>query len=222
MPLVSPRRPPRSKDHVQLIAEKLFVERGSRTIIRDLSLTVAAGEAVILSGRNGAGKTTLLRALAGFLRPSSGLVRLEGGDHEKTVGEQAHVVGHANAVKANLTVRENVEFWARYLGRAAKDDTKVNLALEHFGLRDLAEFPVAYLSAGQKRRVGLARLLAAGRPVWLLDEPTVSLDSTSTGLLAKAIEGHVEAGGLAIIATHIPLGLARSRELALETRGRNS
>jgi heme exporter protein A len=219
MPLVPPRRPPRSKEHVQLIAEKLFVERGSRTIIRDLSLTFAAGEAVILSGRNGAGKTTLLRALAGFLRPMSGLVRLEGGDHEKTVGEQTHVIGHANAVKANLTVQENLEFWARYLGSAAKDDTRVNLALEYFGLHDLAEFPVAYLSAGQKRRVGLARLLAAERPLWLLDEPTVSLDAASTGLLAKAIERHVNAGGLAIIATHIPLGLARSRELALESRG---
>jgi heme exporter protein A len=207
---------------VQLIAEKLYVERGSRAIIRGLSLTVAAGEAVILSGRNGAGKTTLLRTLAGFLRPVSGTVRIEGGDIEKPVGEQAHVVGHANAVKANLTVRENVEFWALYLGGAPKAGTRVDDALEHFGLRDLAEFPVAYLSAGQKRRVGLARLLAAERPVWLLDEPTVSLDAASTGLLANAIEGHVKAGGLAIIATHIPLGLSRSRELALESRGRNS
>jgi heme exporter protein A len=187
-----------------------------------IALTVAAGEAVILSGRNGAGKTTLLRALAGFLRPMSGSVRIVGGDDEKTVGEQAHVIGHANAVKANLTVRENVEFWARYLASTAKDVTRVNLALENFGLRDLAEFPVAYLSAGQKRRVGLARLLASERPLWLLDEPTVSLDAASTGLLTKVIDGHVEAGGLAIIATHIPLGLARSRELALESRARNS
>ncbi len=205
---------------MQLIAEKLFVERGSRTIIRNLSLNVASGEAVILSGVNGAGKTTLLRALAGFLRPASGSVRIAGGDSEKSIAEQAHVVGHANAVKANLTVRENVEFWARYLGADAKYNGRVDRALDHFGLADLAEFPVAYLSAGQKRRVGLARLLAAERPVWLLDEPTVSLDSASTGLLAKAIEGHIESGGLAIIATHIPLGLARSRELVLEPRGR--
>ncbi len=220
MPLVPHRRPPRSKDHVQLIAEKLFVERGSRTIIRDLSLVVESGEAVILSGRNGAGKTTLLRALAGFLRAASGSVRIDGGDNEKTVAEQAHVVGHSNAVKGNLTVRENVEFWARYLGVAATSGTRVDQALDHFGLRDLAEFPVAYLSAGQKRRVGLARLLAVERPVWLLDEPTVSLDAASTGLLAKAIDGHIGSGGLAIIATHIPLGLARSRELVLEPRGR--
>ena len=204
---------------MQLIAENLFVERGSRTIIRDLSLSVESGEAMILSGANGAGKTTLLRALAGFLTPVSGSVRIDGGDEEKTVGEQAHVVGHANAVKANLTVRENVAFWARYLGGAGKNDASVDRALDHFGVRDRAEFPVAYLSAGQKRRVGLARLLAAKRPIWLLDEPTVSLDTASTGLLAKAIEAHVEAGGLAIIATHIPLGLTRSRELALEPRG---
>lgn len=204
---------------MQLIAENLCVERGSRTIIRDLSLVVASGDAIILSGANGAGKTTLLRALAGFLPPSSGIVRIDGGDTEKTVGEQAHFVGHANAVKANLSVRENVGFWARYLGGATENHARVERALEHFGLRDLAEFPAAYLSAGQKRRVGLARLLAVELPIWLLDEPTVSLDLASTGLLAKAIEHHVEAGGLAIIATHIPLGLQRSRELALEPQG---
>lgn len=207
---------------MQLIAEKLVVERGSRAVIRDFSLSVGAGEAVILSGRNGAGKTTLLRALAGLLPAISGSVRIDGGDDEKTVGEQAHVVGHAHAVKANLTVRENLEFWARYLGGSANDGARVDRALEKFALRDLAEFPAGYLSAGQKRRVGLARLLAAERPVWLLDEPTVSLDAASTGLLAKAIEAHVEGGGMAIVATHIPLGLSRSRELALESRGGNS
>ena len=206
---------------MQLIAEKLVVERGSRTIIRDLSLVVAGGEAIILSGANGAGKTTLLRALAGFLRPVSGSVRIDNGDSEKTVAEQAHVIGHANAVKGSLTVRENVEFWARYLGAVAHVETRAERALDHFGLRDLAEFPVAYLSAGQKRRVGLARLLSAERPVWLLDEPTVSLDTASTALLAEAIETHIGSGGLAIVASHIPLGLARSRELALKPRGAN-
>ena len=206
---------------MQLIAEKLVVERGSRTIIRDLSLVVGGGEAIILSGANGAGKTTLLRALAGFLRPVSGSVRIDSGDSEKTVAEQAHVIGHANAVKGSLTVRENVEFWARYLGAVTHVETRVDRALGHFGLRDLAEFPVAYLSAGQKRRVGLARLLSAERPVWLLDEPTVSLDTASTALLAEAIETHIGSGGLAIVASHIPLGLARSRELALKPRGAN-
>lgn len=204
---------------MQLIAEKLVVERGSRTIISDLSLVVASGEAIILSGANGAGKTTLLRALAGFLRPVSGSVRIDSGDSEKTVAEQAHVIGHTNAVKGSLTVRENVEFWARYLGAGAHVETRVDRALDHFGLRDLAEFPAAYLSAGQKRRVGLARLLSAERPVWLLDEPTVSLDTASTALLAEAIETHIDSGGLAIVASHIPLGLARSRELTLKPRG---
>ena len=204
---------------MQLIAENLFVERGSRTIIRDLSLVVASGEAIILSGANGAGKTTLLRSLAGFLRPVAGSVRIDGGDSEKTVAEQAHVVGHANAVKASLTVRENVEFWAHYLGAVAHVETRVDRALGHFGLSDLATFPAAYLSAGQKRRVGLARLLAAERPVWLLDEPTVSLDTDSTALLAKAIDTHIDSGGLAVVASHIPLGLTRSREISLGPRG---
>ena len=208
---------------VQLIAEHLVIERGARAIIKDLSFAVGPGEALLLTGPNGAGKTTLLRALAGFLRPASGDIRLLGGEPETTIAEQSHIVGHANAVKVALSVRENVAFWVNYLGGPvggpvggqAGDAERVENALGHFGLLELAEFPAGYLSAGQKRRLGLARLLAAERPLWLLDEPTVSLDTASTLLLAKAVNAHTAKGGIAIAATHLPLGLERVRELKL-------
>lgn len=197
---------------VQLSAEQLVIVRGGRVVVDGLSFAARGGEALLLTGPNGAGKTTLLRALAGFLPLASGAIRLDGGDADKSLAEQAHVVGHANAVKANLTVAENVRFWAGYLGR---DEIRADAALMHFGLDGLAEFPAAELSAGQKRRLCLARLLAADRPIWLLDEPTASLDAASSALLANAIDAHTNAGGLAIAATHLPLGVARARELKL-------
>ena len=200
---------------MQLIGEHLVIERGARAVIKDLSFAVKSGEALLLTGPNGAGKTTLLRALTGFLRPVSGTIGLLGGEPEKTIAEQSHVVGHANAVKSALSVRENVAFWVHYLGGADGEAARVEKALGHFGLLELAEFPAGYLSAGQKRRLGLARLLAAERPLWLLDEPTVSLDAASTLLLAKAVNAHTAKGGIAIAATHLPLGLERVRELQL-------
>jgi heme exporter protein A len=205
---------------VQLVAEDLVVERGSRRVIDGLSFSVAAGEALVLTGANGSGKTTLLRTLAGFIRPTRGTVRLEGGDGELTIGEQAHVVGHANAVKSSLTVVENTAFWGDYLGSSTPGSSIamgecIETALRHFGLDDLGEFPAAYLSAGQKRRLGLARLLVAGRPLWLLDEPTVSLDTASSERLVAAVNDHTKSGGIAIIATHLPLGLDSARTLQL-------
>ncbi|MEZ5898764.1 MAG: heme ABC exporter ATP-binding protein CcmA [Hyphomicrobiaceae bacterium] len=197
---------------MRLIAENLTVERGSRTIFSRVSFQADAGEAVVLVGPNGAGKTTLLRTIAGFLRPAAGAIHLEGGGDELSVGEQAHFIGHANAIKAHLTVRENVVFWAKYLGGAEDAEARVDVALEHFSISALAEFPAAYLSAGQKRRVGLARLLVAARPLWLLDEPTVSLDAASTKVLGAAVNAHLANGGLVIAATHLPLGFARARE----------
>lgn len=210
---------------MQLIAENLTVERGGRTILRALSLTALKHEALVLVGPNGAGKTTLLRTIAGFLQPAAGTLRLEGGDPELTPGEQAHFVGHANAIKANLTVRENVAFWAHYLGSPDTGDipTRIDAALDHFAIGDLADYPAGYLSAGQKRRAGLARLLVAKRPLWLLDEPTVSLDAASTKLLAAAVNEHLSGGGLVIAATHLPLGFAQSREFDLSAaRGRTA
>lgn len=208
---------------VQIVVEDLVVERGSRAVIDGLSFKAAGGQALVLQGANGAGKTTLLRALAGFLRPVRGSIRLEGGDAEMSLAEQAHVVGHANAVKSNLTVAENVSFWSAFLGETVQSsDESTARALSHFGLSGLAEFPAGYLSAGQKRRLGLARLLAAERPIWLLDEPTVSLDASSVALLADAVNAHTKSGGIAIAATHLPLGLVNARELRLQVLERVS
>ncbi len=203
---------------VQLVAEDLVIDRGARRVIDGLSFAVASGETLVLSGANGSGKTTLLRTLAGFIRPAQGSIRLEGGDGEQTLAEQAHVVGHANAVKSSLTVAENLVFWADYLGQGLVTSERTETALRHFGLEDLGEFPAAYLSAGQKRRLGLARLLAADRPVWLLDEPTVSLDTASSERLVAAVNAHTQSGGIAVIATHLPLALDRARTLELTAR----
>jgi heme exporter protein A len=204
--------------HVQLIAEHLTIERGGRAVVRDLSFHVASGEALVLAGPNGAGKTSLLRALAGFLPLAEGRVVLDGGDDELTVGEQSHAIGHANGIKGHLSVRENVAFWGNYLAGVVMDGGAIDAALDHFGVLPLAEFRASDLSAGQKRRVGLARLLVARRPVWLLDEPTVSLDTASAVRLADAVNAHVRGGGLAIAATHLALGLENSRELRLGSR----
>jgi heme exporter protein A len=206
---------------LQLVAENLVIERGGREIVSGTSFIVQRGEALILTGANGAGKTTLLRALAGFLPLVGGSIRIAGGDDEKTVAEQAHAIGHANAVKANLTVIENVLFWARFLATGEGVAERTQTALQAFALTDLADFPASYLSAGQKRRLGLARLLAAPRLVWLLDEPTVSLDAASSARLAAVVNAHTSAGGMVIAATHLPLGLERARELRLE-RGRTA
>ena len=201
---------------MKLITENLNVERGSRAVIEGLSFAVAGGEALVLTGANGAGKTTLLRALAGLIAPAAGAVRLEGGDGERSVGEYCHYVGHMNGLKVSLTAAENLGFWARYLGAAGADVRgRVTAALERLELGALAGIPAGYLSAGQKRRLGLARLLVAERPVWLLDEPTVSLDAASVAVLGAVVAEHVAAGGIAVAATHLPLGIAGARELRL-------
>ena len=201
---------------VQLIAENLVIERGGRIIVDGVSFAASAGETLLLTGPNGAGKTTLLRATAGFLPLAGGTIRIVPQTDDVALSERIHMVGHANAVKAHLTVGENVLFWAEFLGGASGAKARAEAALAAFALDDLADFPSSYLSAGQRRRAGLARLLAAPRPIWLLDEPTVSLDTASTASLAKVINAHTNAGGIAIAATHLPLGLQNTRELRLQ------
>ncbi len=168
-----------------LILDNLTVRRGEREIISGLSLTVGAGQAVLLSGPNGAGKTTLLRAIAGLLPIEDGVLRLSvaaGPDASEDevvgdeVGERCHYVGHLNAVKAQLTVAENARFWAAYLGGP---EAGVAAAIGRLQLSALAGIKAGYLSAGQKRRLGLVRMLVVARPLWLLDEPLVSLDTAS-------------------------------------------
>jgi heme exporter protein A len=201
---------------MQLIADRLACSRGGRTLFSGLSFSVAAGEALLLLGPNGAGKTTLIRTIVGLFSPTSGSVRLDGGDAERSVGERCHYVGHHNAVKSSLTVAENAAFWRCFLGEGRDGgDDLIEAALAGFGLAHLRDIPAAYLSAGQKRRLGLARLLLADRPVWLLDEPTVSLDTAAQGMLAAAVAAHVAAGGLVVAATHMALGFAGARELHL-------
>ncbi|MEQ1652835.1 MAG: heme ABC exporter ATP-binding protein CcmA [Hyphomicrobium sp.] len=201
---------------VQLVAENLVIERGGRVIVSGASFTVQSGEALLLTGPNGAGKTTLLRALAGFLPLEAGTVRVDPPLEDKPLAEFVHAIGHANAVKAHLTVGENTLFWARFLAGEDGAGMRASAALDAFALSDLEDVPASYLSAGQKRRLGLARLLSAPRPIWLLDEPTVSLDTASTARLAKVVNAHTSSGGIVVAATHLPLGLERTREFRLE------
>ncbi len=198
---------------MKLILEHVTIARGARTLLADLSVTVSGGEALVLTGANGTGKTTLLRAIAGLFTPLAGSIRLEGGQAEQDRAEQCHYVGHLNGIKSTLTTTENLSFWAGYLDPGATG--RIERALRGFDLEALADIPAGYLSAGQKRRLGLARLLVAQRSVWLLDEPTVSLDQASVALVSAAVNTHVAAGGIAVAATHLPLGIADAREFRL-------
>ncbi|MEQ1694484.1 MAG: heme ABC exporter ATP-binding protein CcmA [Hyphomicrobiaceae bacterium] len=205
---------------MKLVVENLRLERGARAIVADLTFAVASGEALLLTGANGAGKSTLLRALAGLFTPASGTIRLDGLYSEATVTENCHFIGHHNGLKSSLTATENLSFWSNYLGTTGA--SRVATALDRMQLASLEAIPAAYMSAGQKRRLGLARLLVAERPVWLLDEPTVSLDQASARLLGDLVNAHVASGGIAIAATHLPLGLTNARELRLTAPLRTS
>jgi heme exporter protein A len=204
---------------MRLSATNIAIERGGRSILAGLSFEARAGAALVLVGPNGAGKSTLLRAIAGFLPLAAGTFALEGGTPEAGIGEQAHYLGHADALKGALTAGENLAFWAGALGgdssRPAWSAALARLALGH-----VADFPVRALSAGQKRRVALARLLVAPRPLWLLDEPTTALDVAAQGLFGEIMREHLVAGGLLVAATHAPLGLEGAETLALGAAAR--
>lgn len=202
---------------MHLIFDSLGLDRGGRRVVSGLSSRVSAGEALVVTGPNGAGKTTLLRAVAGFLPPAEGSIRLEGDVANADIAEQCHFIGHRDGVKAALNVEENVRFVSRYLGNGGG----IKAALERLGLAPLALIPAAYLSAGQRRRLGLARLLVARRLIWLLDEPTVSLDADAVNTLAGIIREHLGGGGIVVAATHIPLGLQGAQELRLGGRLRD-
>ena len=197
---------------MQLAADNLTCVRGGRTVFAGLSFAVAGGEALVVTGRNGAGKSSLLRMIAGLVRVAAGRLALEGGEVEASVGEQAHYLGHHDALKASLSVRENLAFWVEFLGG---DRARVSAALETVGLAPLAGLPAAYLSAGQRRRLSIARLAAVERPLWLLDEPTSALDVPSQERLATLMQAHLSGGGLIVAATHGPIGLLAPRELRL-------
>ncbi len=197
---------------MRLSASDLACWRGGRDVFAGVSFSVASGEVLTISGRNGAGKSSLLRMVVGLLRIAQGQLVLEGGDPELTIGEQAHYLGHQDALKPSLSVAENLRFWSDFLGAPAAD---IVAPLAAVGLEALADLPAAYLSAGQRRRLSIARLLAVKRPIWLLDEPTSTLDATAQLRLAELMRGHLAGSGIILAATHGVLGLDGARELRL-------
>jgi heme exporter protein A len=200
-------------DVMHLTGKDLACERGGRLVFSGVDFRLSGGESLVVAGRNGAGKSSLLRVLAGLLRKSAGQLDLKGGADEATLGEQAHYLGHLDAVKPSLSVGENLRFWASYFG--APRTVPLEPALAAVDLGPLADLPAAYLSAGQKRRLSIARLVAVRRPVWLLDEPTSALDATSQGLLTTLMRDHLAGGGMIVAAAHGPIGLDRPKELRL-------
>jgi len=201
---------------IRLSAHDLGCVRGGREVFEGVNFTVAAGEALAVTGRNGAGKTTLLRLIAGLLEPAHGRLELTGGAGEATLAEQAHYLGHRDALKPALSVLENLQFWGAYLGDKDASIAAGLTALEAVALDGLAGLPAAYLSAGQRRRLAIARLVAAPRPIWLLDEPTAALDTASQERLADLMRSHLAGGGIIVAATHGPLGLDGVKELRIE------
>ncbi|WP_299285805.1 heme ABC exporter ATP-binding protein CcmA [uncultured Tateyamaria sp.] len=179
---------------MDLTVTNLAVGRGGVPVLAGVSFALAPGEVLVLRGPNGAGKTTLLRSIAGLQEPMAGQVA--------GAEDRIAYAAHADGLKSALTVAENLAFWA-----AVFEQTGIDQALSAFDLHDLQDRRAGQLSAGQKRRLGLARLVVTGRPVWVLDEPTVSLDAASVALFAQAVRAHLAAGGSALIATHIDLGL---------------
>jgi heme exporter protein A len=199
---------------MRLSAWDLTIERGGRRIIAGLSFTADEGAALIVTGPNGAGKSSLLRALCGFLPLERGGFVLEGADAERSLGEQAHYLGHADGVKGALTAGENLAFAAAMLGGQSSRDAG-RAALAQVGLAHVIDFPARLLSAGQRRRVALARLLTADRRLWLLDEPATALDAAAQAALKAIMQTHLRGGGIIVAAAHAPLGLEGARELRL-------
>lgn len=187
---------------MELSVKDLACARGGISILEGVNFTLKAGEALVLRGPNGVGKTTLLRTIAGLQPALAGKIGVE--------VESITYAAHADGLKSTLSVSENLRFWASVFG-----GDQIDRALDAFDLRPLASRPAQNLSAGQKRRLGLARLLVTGRPIWVLDEPTVSLDQSSAQAFASVIETHLSGGGIALIATHIDLGLKAVKELDL-------
>jgi heme exporter protein A len=201
---------------MRLSATGLACQRGGREVFADVGFAVSSGEALTVTGRNGAGKSSLLRTLVGLVRLAAGSLTLEGGDPELNVAEQAHYLGHQDALKGSLSVAENLQFWVDYLGAGQKKPTgTIEEPLHAVGLAGLAALPAAYLSAGQRRRLSIARLVAVPRPIWLLDEPTSTLDAAAVERLAGLMRAHLAAGGLIVAASHGAIGLESSQELRL-------
>ncbi|WP_108051462.1 heme ABC exporter ATP-binding protein CcmA [Bosea sp. 124] len=194
-----------------LTAENLACRRGGRLIFEGVHFRLGPGEAIALTGRNGAGKSSLLAMLCGRLRPEAGTIAIEGAA-EAAMAELSHAIGHRDGLKTALSARENLAFAQALLGDAA---VAPDAALAAVSLQHVAELPVGYLSAGQRRRVALARLLVSRRPFWLLDEPMSALDLAAQTMLTGLMRDHLAQGGAILAATHGPLGLDGARELRI-------
>jgi heme exporter protein A len=194
-----------------LAANGISCQRGGRLLFADLSFALSPGEGLLVTGPNGAGKTSLLRLIAGLLPVHAGSI--EAGGDSVPLSELCHYVGHLNGIKSALTLQENVAFWVDFLGGG---DADLDDALAMFGLAELKDLPAGLLSAGQKRKLALLRLFAAPRPIWLLDEPSVSLDAASVKVLDKAVVQHLAQGGIAVIASHTKPKVKFAHELALK------
>jgi heme exporter protein A len=201
---------------MQAVATKLKGRRGDSVLFEDIGFSIGRGEALVITGPNGSGKSTLLRILAGLLAADSGEFVLHGDDGAAVpVSEFAHYLGHRNAMKRELRVSENLDFWKSFQRSENGEGLSIDAAIEAVGLTGVAHLPFGYLSAGQQRRIALARLLVCQRPLWLLDEPTAALDRRSDQLFADLVQKHLASGGLAIAATHQPLGLDTVQTLEL-------
>jgi heme exporter protein A len=188
---------------MRLLGRGVRCIRGGREVFSGLDFDASAGEALAVTGPNGSGKTSLLRLIAGLLTISGGSIAFDG-DSELTSAEQAHYLGHRDALKPSLSVLENLSFWRDFLGGEAFDAGASLAAVE---LNHAAHLPAAFLSAGQRRRLSIARLLTVRRPIWLLDEPTSALDSAGQTMFAAVMLEHLGRGGMIVAATHAPLGL---------------
>lgn len=186
----------------RLTLDGLTVRRGERVLFRDLSATVEAGRALVLTGANGAGKTSLLRTIAGFIRPEAGTVGFGDLEPEEARGTQVHLLGHLDGLKGGRRARDELDFQARFLGA---DDAGIATAVERLGLKPLLDLEVRKLSAGQRRRLAFARLLAAPRALWLLDEPFAPLDMKWRAVLGEVLSEHLSGGGIIVAAVHDPL-----------------
>lgn len=207
----------------QLSVTDLTCIRGGRTVFSGLTFSLKKGTGIELRGPNGAGKSSLLRVLAGFIPAATGEIALKGANEDRDFGEHCHYVGHLNGIKRAFTVRENLEFYATFLADEENPDgMDVDMALDAFDLTTLSDIPAALLSAGQSRRLGLARIALGHRPVWLLDEPSVSLDAASRKSLGRLIAAHMKNGGMVIASTHAPLGVKFGQTLTLGSKGRDA
>lgn len=197
---------------MELNAKGLTCERGGRIVFRDVSLSLKPGQLMQLTGPNGSGKSSLLRLIAGLNEAQAGTIELAGGSADLTIGQQAHYVAHQEPVKSALSVEENLAFWRDFMGGGDVDE-----ALDAFDLSRLASYPAGLLSAGQKRRLALARIVLVPRVLWLLDEPTVGLDTASLERFVKVMAAQLGQGGMIISATHVPLG--REPDIRLDLGG---